>query len=148
VVAESEIEGGEPSDQIGCVRRFTLRDGNRIREQLLALSDRDHVSTYCILDTSVPLRRYVATLTYAVVVFQSAFDGLVLKYNPNAQDSAVQVTMGAVYDRTIPISAIVFLVPGGNSLLSVSAWESWPCPCTTGRSSVALPCIGIPRDVS
>ena len=48
VVAESEIEGGEPSDQIGCVRRFTLRDGNRIREQLLALSDRDHVSTYCL----------------------------------------------------------------------------------------------------
>ena len=24
VVAESEIEGGEPSDQVGCVRRFTL----------------------------------------------------------------------------------------------------------------------------
>ena len=62
VVAESEIEGGEPSDQVGCVRRFTLRDGNRIREQLLALSDRDHLSTYCILDASVPLRRYVATL--------------------------------------------------------------------------------------
>ena len=62
VVAESEIEGGEPSDQIGCVRRFTLRDGNHIREQLLALSDRDHVSTYCVLDASVPLRRYVATL--------------------------------------------------------------------------------------
>ena len=50
VVAESEIEGGEPSDQVGCVRRFTLRDGNRIREQLLALSDRDHSSTYCNLD--------------------------------------------------------------------------------------------------
>ena len=62
VVAESEIEGGERSDQVGCVRRFTLRDGNRIREQLLALSDRDHISTYCILDASVPLRRYVATL--------------------------------------------------------------------------------------
>ena len=62
VVAESEIEGGERSDQIGCVRRFTLRDGNRIREQLLALSDRDHVSTYCILDATVPLRRYVATV--------------------------------------------------------------------------------------
>src|SRR5262249_10716217 len=62
VVAESEIEGGERSDQVGCVRRFTLRDGNQIREQLLALSDRDHISTYCILDASVPLRRYVATL--------------------------------------------------------------------------------------
>src|SRR5262245_15221189 len=62
VVAESEIEGGERSDQVGCVRRFTLRDGNRIREQLLALSDRDHLSTYCILDATVPLRRYVASV--------------------------------------------------------------------------------------
>ena len=82
VVAESEIEGGEPSDQIGCVRRFTLRDGNRIREQLLALSDREHVSTYCILDASVPLRRYVATLQLKRVTdgertfwhWQSTFD--------------------------------------------------------------------------
>ncbi len=82
VVAESEIEGGEPSDQIGCVRRFTLRDGNRIREQLLALSDRDHISTYCILDASVPLRRYVATLQLKRVTdgertfwhWQSTFD--------------------------------------------------------------------------
>src|SRR6266850_3297936 len=82
VVAESEIEGGEPSDQIGCVRRFTLRDGNHIREQLLALSDRDHVSTYCILDASVPLRRYVATLQLKRVTdgertfwhWQSTFD--------------------------------------------------------------------------
>ena len=82
VVAESEIEGGEPPDQIGCVRRFTLRDGSRIREQLLALSDRDHVSTYCILDASVPLRRYVATLQLKRVTdgertfwhWQSTFD--------------------------------------------------------------------------
>jgi len=61
-VAESEIEGGEPSDQVGCVRRFTLRDGHRVREQLLALSDREHVSTYCILDATLPMRRYVATV--------------------------------------------------------------------------------------
>jgi NADPH2:quinone reductase len=82
VVAESEIEGGERSDQVGCVRRFTLRDGNRIREQLLALSDRDHVSTYCILDATVPLRRYVATVQLKRVTdgnrtfwhWQSTFD--------------------------------------------------------------------------
>ena len=82
VVAESEIEGGERSDQVGCVRRFTLRDGNRVREQLLALSDRDHISTYCILDASVPLRRYVATVQLKRVTdgertfwhWQSTFD--------------------------------------------------------------------------
>src|SRR5215813_13197284 len=61
-VADSHIEGGEASDQVGCVRNFRLRDGAHIREQLLALSDSDHISTYCILDATVPLRRYVATV--------------------------------------------------------------------------------------
>ena len=61
-VGPSEIEHGEPSDRIGCVRSFTLKDGNRIREQLLALSDRDHLSTYCILDATLPMRNYVATV--------------------------------------------------------------------------------------
>lgn len=63
VVETSRIEGGERSDQVGCVRSFTLRDGNRIREQLLTLSDTEHKSTYCIVDASVPLQRYVSTLT-------------------------------------------------------------------------------------
>lgn len=62
VVAASHIENGESSDQVGCVRNFTLKDGNHIREQLLALSDADHVSTYCILDATLPMRRYVATV--------------------------------------------------------------------------------------
>ena len=63
VVASSQIEGGERSDQIGCVRSFTLKDGNRIREQLLTLDDREYKSTYCIVEATVPLQRYVATLT-------------------------------------------------------------------------------------
>src|SRR5260221_4633075 len=62
-IAQSHIEHGEPSDRVGCVRNFSLRDGNHIREQLLALSDDAFVSTYCILDATVPLRRYVATVT-------------------------------------------------------------------------------------
>lgn len=63
VVEASRIEGGERSDQVGCVRSFTLRDGNRIREQLLTLSDSEHKSTYCIVEATVPLQRYVATVT-------------------------------------------------------------------------------------
>jgi NADPH:quinone reductase-like Zn-dependent oxidoreductase len=62
IVAQSAIEDGEASDQVGCVRNFTLKDGNHIREQLLALSDDEHVSTYCILDATLPMRRYVATV--------------------------------------------------------------------------------------
>ncbi len=57
----SRIEGDERSDQVGCVRSFTLKDGNRIREQLLTLSDTEHKSTYCIVEATVPLQRYVAT---------------------------------------------------------------------------------------
>jgi NADPH:quinone reductase len=63
VVAQSEIERREASDQVGCVRNFTLKDGNHIREQLLTLDDDHCRSTYCILDATVPLSRYVATIT-------------------------------------------------------------------------------------
>ena len=61
-VGDSRIERDEPSDQVGCVRNFFLKDGNHIREQLLALSDRDYVSTYCILDATLPMKNYVATV--------------------------------------------------------------------------------------
>jgi NADPH2:quinone reductase len=61
-VGDSRIERNEPADQVGCVRNFFLKDGNHIREQLLALSDRDYVSTYCILDATLPMRNYVATV--------------------------------------------------------------------------------------
>ena len=63
VVDNSRIEGDERSDQVGCVRSFTLKDGNRIREQLLTLSDTEHKSTYCIVEATVPLQRYVSTVT-------------------------------------------------------------------------------------
>jgi NADPH:quinone reductase len=63
VVETSRIEGHERSDQVGCIRSFTLKDGARIREQLLSLSDTEHRSTYCIVEATVPLQRYVATVT-------------------------------------------------------------------------------------
>jgi NADPH:quinone reductase-like Zn-dependent oxidoreductase len=62
-VADSHIERDDSADQVGCIRNFHLRDGSHIREQLISLSDEEHVSTYCILDATVPLRRYVATVT-------------------------------------------------------------------------------------
>lgn len=61
-VATSEIEDGLPPDQPGCVRRFRLRDGAELREQLIALSDRDFTFTYCILESPIPLLDYVATV--------------------------------------------------------------------------------------
>lgn len=62
-VAASAIEGNKAADEVGCVRRFRLADGGELREQLLALSDRDRSFTYCILQAPMPLRDYVATVT-------------------------------------------------------------------------------------
>jgi NADPH2:quinone reductase len=62
VVAQSRIEGGEFSSRVGCVRNFTLKDGSRIREQLLGLSDDEYESTYRIVEATLPLQRYVATI--------------------------------------------------------------------------------------
>ncbi len=59
-VATSAIERGQPSDKIGCVRRFKLADGGELREQLLALSDLEQSFSYCLLDTPIPLFNYVA----------------------------------------------------------------------------------------
>ena len=81
-VGSSRIEGSDKSDQVGCVRSFTLKDGNRIREQLLALDEREHKSTYCIVEATVPLQRYVASITLKPVtdgqrtfwLWESSFD--------------------------------------------------------------------------
>lgn len=38
-------------------------------------------------------RKIIAAATYFSLLVQSGFDGLILKYNPNAQSSAIQVRM-------------------------------------------------------
>ncbi|MBZ9994339.1 SRPBCC family protein [Mesorhizobium sp. BH1-1-4] len=62
-VAESRIEQNAQADQIGCIRSFTLRDGGRIRERLLALSDYDLSCSYAILESPMAVENYVATLS-------------------------------------------------------------------------------------
>ena len=61
-IADSRIEDGEPSDKVGCIRNFNLKDGGNIREQLLTLSDIDYQCTYSILISPMPLENYTATL--------------------------------------------------------------------------------------
>jgi hypothetical protein len=60
--AESRIEQNARADQIGCIRNFTLKDGGRIRERLLALSDFDFSMTYAMLESPMGVDDYVATL--------------------------------------------------------------------------------------
>jgi hypothetical protein len=61
-IRDSRIENGEPADKVGCIRDFHLQNGDRIREQLLGLSDYDMFCTYSILESPMPLTDYVATL--------------------------------------------------------------------------------------
>ncbi len=63
VVDQSRIEAGRQSSEVGCIRAFTLKDGSFIREQLLSLDDHEHRFTYCIVEATVPLERYISTVT-------------------------------------------------------------------------------------
>jgi hypothetical protein len=58
----SRIENGYPADKVGCVRNFQFKDGARVREKLLSLSDYDYTCAYAILDSPMELSDYVATL--------------------------------------------------------------------------------------
>ena len=61
-IRESRIENAEPSDRIGAIRNFELQNGDKLREQLLGLSDYDMFYTYSILESPMPLENYVSTL--------------------------------------------------------------------------------------
>lgn len=66
-VRESRIEGGQPADQVGCVRAFRLQDGGFLRERLLALSDYDFSVTCAILESPMGVENYIATLKLAPI---------------------------------------------------------------------------------
>ncbi len=71
-VEASLIEGSEAADQVGTVRNFRLKDGSRIREQLLFLSDAKRSFGYCILEAPAPLRNYVANVRLRPVTGENA----------------------------------------------------------------------------
>ncbi len=81
-IASSQIEAGEPPDHVGAVRAFRLKSGGYLREQLIALSDRDCSLTYCLLEAPLRLEGYVATMRLRCVTdgertflqWQSRFD--------------------------------------------------------------------------
>jgi hypothetical protein len=62
VIARSTIEGGRPSDSVGCIRSMTMSDGVRVREQLLSLSDFEYSFSYAIVESGLNVTNYVAGL--------------------------------------------------------------------------------------
>ncbi len=61
-VTDSYIEPGAAVNQVGCIRSFGLEGGARIREQLLALSERDRSCNYKMIESPLPISNYVATV--------------------------------------------------------------------------------------
>lgn len=57
------IESDDPGDRVGAIRRVEMGDVGVIREQLLALSDVDHVVTFSIIESALPIRNYHSTIT-------------------------------------------------------------------------------------
>jgi Polyketide cyclase / dehydrase and lipid transport len=62
LIVLSRIEKSHPADKVGCVRNYQLKDGARVREKMLSLSDYDYTCTYSILESPLELRDHVATL--------------------------------------------------------------------------------------
>jgi NADPH:quinone reductase-like Zn-dependent oxidoreductase len=61
-IVGSEIEAGEDADAVGAIRAFRLKDGRFLREQLIALSDREMSLTYCLIEAPIALHDYVARM--------------------------------------------------------------------------------------
>jgi hypothetical protein len=48
---------------VGAVRNFSLHDGSRIRERLVALSDYEFSQSYVMLESPMGVENYLATLS-------------------------------------------------------------------------------------
>lgn len=73
VIANSSIEDGLTSDQVGCVRAFELVEGGgRLREVLAGLSDEEHEFSYRILDAPLPVTDYLATVRFRPITVSRA----------------------------------------------------------------------------
>lgn len=66
-IRDSRIEDALPADKVGCIRNFTLQNGDNIREQLVGLSDYDLFYSYTMLDGPMPLWDYMATIRFTPV---------------------------------------------------------------------------------
>lgn len=89
LIAESHIEEGRPSDQVGCVRNFTLANGGHLRERLLSFSDLERRFTYNIIVSPMPIENYVATFgVKPVTEGQRTFVEWMAEFDVGPQDEA------------------------------------------------------------
>lgn len=102
--SRSHIEGGSPSDRIGCIRNFDIAGGGgTIRERLLELSDIEYSFRYCILTSPLAVRGYVAQLTlYPVTVGDKTVGIWTAEFEPTDDNEAG--TVDAVANGTFGLA--------------------------------------------
>jgi hypothetical protein len=61
-LSQSEIEGGDPPDRVGCIRSLQLHGGGGARERLLMLDDSRYSFSYNFETPAFPVGNYVSTL--------------------------------------------------------------------------------------
>lgn len=95
-IVESGIEDGKAADQVGCIRNFALSDGDRIREQLLTLSDVEFTCTYSILESPMGVENYVATLRLVPITDgQRSYIEWTAEFDaPEGEDEALEEHIG------------------------------------------------------
>jgi hypothetical protein len=71
LVERSTIEGGRPSDAVGCIRNYHLTDGVQVREQLLSLSDYNYSFSYAIIESGLDLDNFIAELKLTPVTLNN-----------------------------------------------------------------------------
>jgi len=97
VIFNSSIEGGLPSDRVGCVRAFELSDGGKLREILVGLSDERHEFSYRILVSPLPVEDYLATVRFSPVTTTGATFGewvVDFRVPPEEEDATVATVTG------------------------------------------------------
>ncbi len=133
-VARSSLEGGRRTDQVGCVRNFVLESGERLREQLLGLSDKQHSFRYTIVESEVPILNYVAEVQLKPVTdgdrtfwsWSSRFET-----PPGREQELAQLVAEGVYEAGF--EAIRARVAPQRS-----AWSAAPPATTTASSGAAI----------
>ena len=124
-VAESSLTGARYTDQVGCVRDFRLTGGERVKEQLLSLSDKSRSFSYAIVESDVPLNDYVAHVALKPVTDgRRTFWDWRSKFRPPAgrEQELAQLVAEGVYDAGFSaIRALVSRPSRPSAAMTVSA---------------------------
>ncbi len=86
--SDCEIENGSAADRIGAIRRFSL-NGSVVREQLLALSDREHSCSYLLVQGPLPVRNMIGSFRlYPITETGGTFGQWGATFDVNEQQEA------------------------------------------------------------